>query len=194
MWFPELRMRLSASLAMLAVCLCCCVPWDSAQEVPAGDRDYQRFKDQEFNAFNPKYKELRWERKRRAVALGKRVFELESAGYNTACAHQILTEVKWLLGDTAEFARTDKRLDELEKVLANPDRERLADQQDLRDGSWGRCYTEWFFKLDATYDRLSDDSARNRPRLVAPRFLDRVNSPDKLRDYFLSVSTSDIAR
>jgi len=188
--FPELRMRLLTRLVMLAVCLSYCVVWGSAQEVPAGDRNYQGFKDQQWKAFNPKYNLLRWERAKRAVALGKRVFELESAGHDTACAHQILTEVNWLLGKTAEFARTDERLDELENLLANPDLERLAEQQDLRDGSWGGCYTEWFFKLDATYDRLSDNST---PFLVAPRFLDRVNSPDKLRDYFLSVSTSDIA-
>ena len=123
----------------------------------SADRNYHAFKDQQFAAFNAHYKQLRAERVARAVALGKRVFQLESQGRPTACAHQILNEIKWLIGDTADFPRIDGRLDALQDLLSHPERESLATQQDPADGSWGRCYTEWFFKLDATYDHLNRD-------------------------------------
>ena len=160
----------------------------------SADRDYHTFKDRQFAAFNAHYKQLRAERVARAVALGKRVFQLESQGRPTACAHQILNEIKWLIGDTADFPRIDGRLDALQDLLSHPERESLATQQDPADGSWGRCYTEWFFKLDATYDHLNRKSSRNLHPKFPLRFLDRVNSPKKLRDYFDAVSTSDIAR
>ncbi|MGB6692149.1 MAG: hypothetical protein WBE76_30260 [Terracidiphilus sp.] len=187
-------MKIRKRICFLFVAVCYCAPAIPSQTVPAADRDVSRIRDQAFISYNPRYIDLRAERIRRAQALGKRVFQREAQGRNTACAHQILTETKWLLGDTAEFQRIDQRLDALENVLEHPDLEDTATRQDPSDGSWGRCYTEWFFKLDASYEHLNRDATRNLEPDLPLRLLDRINSPTKLRDYFDRVSVSDIAR
>jgi hypothetical protein len=178
----------------LVLCVCCCAVSSRAHQASASDTNYHKFREQQFVAFNARYKLLRAERIRRARALARRVFEQEAQGRDTTCAHQILMETAWLIGNTADFARIDHRLNDLQETLARPQRESLGRQQDPTDGSWGRCYTEWFFKLDGTFDHLNKASTRDKPLKIAPRFLDRVNSPEKLRNYFTAVSVSDIAR
>jgi hypothetical protein len=145
-------------------------------------------KDREFLAFDPHYLESRARRSERARALGKQVITRERAGRDVRLSHQILSEVIWLLSATADFGRIDRRLDELQASLDHPEREGDGHAQDPDDGSWGRGYTEWFFRLAASYPNF------DRPGRVPFRLLDRVNSPEKLTDYLLSVSASDIAR
>ena len=187
-------MRIGIRLLLCSVAICWHISAASAQTVPPADRNVDRIREQAFNSFNPRYKEMRDVRIRRAISLGKQVFAMEAKGQNIACAHQILNETKWLLGDSADFPRIDQRLDALENVLAHPELESTATTQDPVDGSWGHCYTEWFFKLDATFDHL-DQSATHNLQADAPfRFLDRVNSPAKLRAYFRKVSVSNIPR
>jgi hypothetical protein len=186
--------RPEGKLISFFVCMCCCVVSSQAYQASATDTNYHKFREQQFVAFNPRYELLRAERIRRARALGRRVFEQEAEGRDTACAHQILMEAAWLISNTADFARIDRRLDDLQDTLAHPQSESLGRQQNPADGSWGRCYTEWFFKLDGTFDHLDKASTRNRPLKVAPRFLDRINSPEKLRNYFTAVSVSDVPR
>jgi hypothetical protein len=187
-------MRIPKRISFLIVAIWICVAAISAQTVPAADREVDRFREQSFVSYNPRYAELRAERIRRAVVLGKRVFQMEANEQNISCAHQILTETKWLLGDTADFSRIDQRLDALENDLNHPDLEDTSTGQDPSDGSWGRCYTEWFFKLDASYEHLNQGATRNLEPAISLRLLDRINSPTKLRDYFARVSISDIAR
>jgi hypothetical protein len=187
-------MSIRKLLSFLLVAVSSCISAIAAQTVPAADRNVEVFRRQAFIAYNASYSQLRGDRVRRAVSLGRRVFQMEAQGQKTACAHQILTETKWLLGDTADFRRIDQRLDALENVLDHPNLEDTATGQDPSDGSWGRCYTEWFFKLDATYEHLNQDATRDLKPDLRLRFLDRINSPAKLRDYFASVSVSDIAR
>jgi hypothetical protein len=179
---------------LLALTLSCLGSILSAQQISTADRDYRALVKQAFNSYNAKYAELREVRAQRATRLGRRVYELEARGANTACSHQILTETKWLLSSTADFHRIDRRLDELQNFLDHPDLENTATQQDPNDGSWGRCYTEWFFKLDATYEHLNNDSDRARKPDFPLRLLDRVNSPDKLRGYFDGVAVSQIRK
>jgi hypothetical protein len=80
----------------------------------------------------------------------------------------------------------------LSNTLADPKLESMAAEQDPADGSWGRCYTEWFFKLDASFDHLRQLAESDQRPRYKPRFLDRINSPAKLRTYLTSVSVSDI--
>lgn len=158
-------------------------------QIPTSDIYYHSRIHDDFLKFNSAYEQLRADRTYRARILAKQVFEKEKQGGDVACAHQILMEIKWLISSTAEFSRIDRRLGDLERVLGQPEEEIPARQQDPVDGSWGYCYTEWFFKLDASYDYMQE----HKPTYPL-RFLDRVNSPEKLRDYFSSVAISDIAR
>jgi hypothetical protein len=187
-------MRVRKSFFFLSVAICYSASAIHAQTVPAADRNVDRLREQAFISYNPRYPELRAERIRRAVSLGKRVIQMEAHEQNTTCAHQILTETKWLLGDSADFRRVDQRLDALENVLDHPDLEDTAARQDPSDGSWGRCYTEWFFKLDASSEHLNQSATRDLEPDLPLRLLDRINSPAKLRNYFARVSVSDIAR
>ena len=188
MWNP----RLSALTLTLA--LCCSGFGLSSHVVSTADRDYRTLVKEAFTSYNTDYVAQREERVQRATRLGRRVNDLEAFGANTACGHQILTETKWLLSSTADFHRIDRRLDELQNVLDHPDLENAATQQDPNDGSWGRCYTEWFFKLNATYEHLNSDSGRAHKPEFRLRFLDRVNNPEKLREYFAGVAVSEISK
>jgi hypothetical protein len=165
-----------------------------SQTVPDADRGFEKLKKQAFALYDMKYKESREVRIRRALVVGKRVDEMEAKGQNVACAHQLLTETKWLFSSTADFEQIDRNLHALEQVLKHPERNEITTKQDPSDGSWGGCYTQWFFRLDATYDQLSRDDVRDRKPQLPVRLLDRVNSPGKLRQYFDSVAVSDIAK
>lgn len=66
--------------------------------------------------------------------------------------------------------------------------------QDATDGSWGACHNEWFFKLDASSDALDDLAERKSDPKHPVRFMDRINSPDKLTAYLDSIVVSDLRR
>lgn len=94
-------------------------------------------------------------------------------------AHQIYNELEWVFGKTYDYPRTRDRLQALRAALADPRNSTARDEQSLEDGSWGKWHTEWFFKLLASYPH-SDEPAESIQR-IPWRFLDRINSPEKLR-------------
>jgi hypothetical protein len=143
-------------------------------------------------AFDPDYLKSMLAREPEARSLAAQVRAIEASGRKTSCSHQILNETLWMLGHTADFARIDGRLRDLKASIASPEAEGIAEEQDPADGSWGRCYTEWFFKVDASFDHLQLDPDRTPP--LEMRLLDRVNSPEKLTAYLTSISVSDIPR
>lgn len=161
---------------------------------PQSDLEHNARKQQEFLAFDPHYEESKAERIARARVLGKQIREREAAGQNTSCSHQILWEIKALVTQTADFKEVDRRLDDLESNLAHPEREAEAEEQDPEDGSWGKCFAEWYCKLDASCEEIGKEANKKRVPKFEPHFLDRVNSPEKLTDYLMSVSVSDIPR
>src|SRR5712692_7339249 len=70
------------------------------------------------------------------------------------CADQIRLEAQWLLNCRDGWSRASRRIDDLEKSLA--DTEQHGPAQD-DDGSWGGCCTEWYRKLEPTIDALQGD-------------------------------------
>ena len=187
-----MRLYFAASLITATIFLAGPRP-AAAMQVPQSDLEYRARAKQEFAQYDPAYESSRAERVKQARVLGKQVFQREAVGQPSECSHQILNEISWLLGYTANFNAVDRRLKDLQNTLAHPDLEVAASEQDPSDGSWGRCYTEWFFKLDASFDdlrQLAEDGQRPKYQL---RFLDRINSPGKLQTYLASVSMSDIA-
>ena len=151
------------------------------------DREFNQWKERDFLAFDSHYKEELTNRMLRARELGKQVISREVAGQNTKLSHQILAETIWLISSTADFTRMDQRLDSLQASLDHPDREAQAEKENPADGSWGQGYTEWFFKVIASYPHFDETDSKFR-------FIDRINSPQKLTDYLVSLSVSDIAR
>lgn len=142
----------------------------------------------EMTAFNPRYLALMRPRSGALRELEQQVMKREAEMLDVSCSHQIVTELRWLMGSTVDTKRIDARMNDLRASLAHPELESGARKPDA-DGSWGRCYDAWFFRLDASYDgHFSRDQGGNHIPL-----LDRVNSPEKLAQYVNSISVSDVA-
>jgi hypothetical protein len=125
-------------------------------------------------------------------ALVAQVQERERAGTDAVCPHQVLREVEWLIGYTVDYARIESRLAEARRLLASSDAA-SEDVQSPGDGAWGRCNSEWFFKLDVSYDHFAQDAHDRRAPAFTPHFLDRINNPQALTDYLMTLLVSDIA-
>ena len=124
--------------------------------------------------------------------LNKQVVALEKDGQNTRCARQLLNEASWLLDSTRDFGRVAERIAALRATLRDPAKSNAPDEQSETDGSWGNCYTEWFFKLDASFDAISElDDKHQVPRYPC-HFLDRINSPEKLTAHLSNLLVSDL--
>jgi len=187
-------MRLCFAASLISATIFLAGPWAlAATQVPQSDLEYRSRAREEFTAYYPAYESSRPVRVKQARALGKQVFQRAAAGQPSECSHQILNEIAWLLGYTADFKAVDRRLKDLENTLADPKLELAAAEQDPSDGSWGKCYTEWFFKLDASFDHLHQLAESGQQPRYKLRFLDRINSPAKLSTYLTTVSISDIA-
>ncbi|HVS72908.1 MAG TPA: hypothetical protein VHQ47_16760 [Phycisphaerae bacterium] len=158
-----------------------------AGTLPRLDYDVRGWKHRDFAVFDPTFEKDLAARVARVMPLVQQVIDREKAGQNTELSHQLLVETLWLISATADFKEIDKEMDELVALQAHPEREKQAEEEDPRDGSWGIGYDRWFLKLRATYPRL--EKAK-----YPLHFIDRINSPEKLSDYLKSVEVSDIAR
>lgn len=157
-------------------------------QVPKPDLQNAAMVRREMIASNPQYVSLMETRLRSLEKLEHQVMEREAQMRDVSCSHQIVTELRWLIGSTADIERIDARLNALRASLAHPELEARAREPDA-DDSWGRCYDAWFFRLDASYDgHFSQDQGGEHIPL-----LDRVNSPEKLTQYVNSISVSDVA-
>jgi hypothetical protein len=124
--------------------------------------------------------------------LDKQVLTLEKAGQNTRCARQILNEIGWLVDSTSDFDRIASRIQDLRAALKAPPGQDTPDEQSEADGSWGHCYTEWFFKLDASFDEISALDDKHQVPKYPCHFLDRINSPEKLTNHLNNLLISNI--
>jgi hypothetical protein len=108
----------------------------------------------------------------------------EALGRDTSCLRQALKELRWRLEYTADVVGVRMNLERIRSLAAlpvppcatNPDGE----------GSYGACTEVWFLKLDASVDHLLAPDFTGQ----APRFLDRVNDPDRLEQYLKSLLVS----
>jgi hypothetical protein len=148
-------------------------------QLPDAVRTINQVKSQQFIAFDPHYEKARAERVARLRGLAKQFFAREAATQDVRCAHGIYNELLWLISSTADFKRMDERLNDLKVALASTEpRSTSGDNSD--------CLSEWFFRLDWTYDHLQSDQP------IPTELIEKINSPDKLTAYLTSVSASDI--
>ena len=144
----------------------------------------------EFARYDPTYAADRKAARAPLPTLTEKVRALEASGDPaTRCAQERLTELRITSHDTADFAEARAETAALERLLAVPESETAADGPDA-EGAWGRCYSRWYLRLDASYDVVSE---RTGPLYVPARFLDRVNGPEALGAYLRGLSVSDIA-
>jgi len=115
--------------------------------------------------------------------LKKELFENEAAGKKNIPAHQILTEAEWLNRESQDYLRLAERIEALRKAIDDPANLTAKDEQSPIDGAWGKWYTEWFFKLIATHEQLSALAESGEQPKYPLRFLDKINSPDLLKEH-----------
>jgi hypothetical protein len=156
------------------------------------DQEPQAFILSEFSRTVPNYDLERTKRKKILKSLEKSVSVAEIKGEEISCASQISNEVSWMLGYTSDFSRIDKRLSDLQVELAKKSKQRSPDKQNNTDGTWGHCFEEWFFKLSLSGDHLLELTEKNQSPKYAPKFLERINSPEKLTAYLDSILITNI--
>lgn len=125
--------------------------------------------------------------------LRRQAFNCEARGENNLPAHQILFELGWIKSSTRDTVRFHQRLDALESALKTPANQTALDEQSPADGSWGKWYTEPFFKLAASYEQISLLASQGKLPLYPCRFLDAFNSPERLTAHLDSLLVSDLA-
>ena len=148
----------------------------------------------EFIQFNPEYIQMKAQRVARIRELHSKVSELEAAGASTTCSHQILWEIKALITQTADFKLLDRRLIDLDSNLAHPIHENITMIMDSLTGNWANCFDQWFCKLSSFCEEIGREENKNSPLKFQPHFLDQINSPEKLTNYLMTVSLSDIPK
>ena len=110
-------------------------------------------------------------------AIEARLDRDEARGLDTSCLRQALRELRWRLEYTSDVAGARANLERIQSLASLP-APPCATSPD-EEGSYGACTKMWFLKLDASVDHLLAPDYKGRP----PRFLDRINDPDRLEHY-----------
>ena len=108
----------------------------------------------------------------------------EAQGLDTSCLRQALRELRWRLEYTADVAGVRTNLEKIRSLAALPALPSATNPDE--EGSYGACTDLWFLKLDASVDHLLAPDFNGKP----PRFLDRINDPDRLERYLKSLLVS----
>lgn len=147
----------------------------------------------DFRKFDPHYRDRINKYKDELESLRQEMFRMASKGRKTTCSRQIYVEVNWLIHYTAQYERIEERLKALKVMLAQPSEPKEAKEQSPADGSFNACAQEWFYKLDATCDRLVVMQYFDAKPKYPLRFLDKINSPERFRTYMDRLLIADVA-
>ena len=122
-------------------------------------------------------------------ALEARLDRHEAAGDDASCLRQVLRELRWRLEYTADTSGIGATLAGLRALAALPSSPTSAAADE--EGVCGADSGVWFLRLDNCVDHMLADDFDTRGRSL--RFLDRINDPDRLKDYLdgLLVSRPD---
>jgi hypothetical protein len=111
----------------------------------------------------------------------------ETLGRDTSCLRQAMKELRWRLEYTADTAGVRMNLERIRCLAALPVPPCATSPDE--EGSYGACTEVWFLKLDASVDHLLAPDFDGTP----PRFLDRINNPERLERYLNSLLVSRLA-
>jgi hypothetical protein len=101
----------------------------------------------------------------------------EARGLDTSCLRQALRELRWRLEYTSDLASARANLERIQGLASSPAPPCATNPDE--EGGYRACTEVWFLKLDASVDHLLAPEFKGKP----PRFLDRVNDPDRLARY-----------
>jgi hypothetical protein len=128
--------------------------------------------------------ELRVARKKRLKQLNpslepliKEINRKQAAGEAMGYSMHIYREIRWRLNFTSDTVATRQSINELRKSISQPTEQKLALVQQASDGSWGAGINVWYLRFYYSLDNLEDSLHPQYPL----SFLDRINSPEKLK-------------
>jgi hypothetical protein len=111
----------------------------------------------------------------------------EAQGLDTSCLRQALRELRWRFEYTADTAAARATFERICALTSRPAPPSAAVPDE--EGSYGAGTDVWFLKLDASVDHLLAPDFTGQE----PRFLDRINDPDRLERYLRSLLVSRLA-
>jgi len=142
-----------------------------------------------FQSRDSGYSEDKKRRKDRIGSLSKTLRDMQADGHSMLCSEQIALEAKWRINYSDDWSSVDRRLDDLEVSLKNPQQDEILQQA---DGSWGPYYEEDYMKLEPTVEMLQKSGIQ--PAQLKPlRFMADFKDPKWLANYLHRLQISDIA-
>ncbi len=122
--------------------------------------------------------------------LVKEINRNQEDGIAMTYSMHIYREIRWLLNFTPDTSATRLRIEDLRQSLSQPATQKLASEQQPSDGSWGFGINVWYLKLYYSVDHLEDSLHPRYPL----NFLDRINSPEKLKAQLNSALYDDFTK
>lgn len=104
------------------------------------------------------------------------VIRRQSAGELMQYSMNIYREIRWRLNFTTDTISTRLRINELKKSLTDTLLQKKGNEQQP-DGSWGAGITVWYLRFYYSIDKMQE----NRHPRYPFSFLDKINSPEKLK-------------
>jgi hypothetical protein len=92
----------------------------------------------DFVAFDPQYREKKHAAGERLAKLQAEMIAQQRKGRKTPCTRQVFMEARWLVQDTADWPRINRKLDDFEARLKAPKDPHDRAQVEA-DGSFGCC-------------------------------------------------------
>lgn len=124
--------------------------------------------------------------------LVKEIERRQATGEGMQYSMHIYREIRWRLNFTPDVESTEARIADLRQSLEQPEKQLLATQQQVSDGSWGLGIDGvWYLKLYYSVEDGLDNGGVQRYPLT---FLDRINSPEKLTAQLNSVLRDDFTK
>jgi hypothetical protein len=118
---------------------------------------------EEWTKFDPETLERRERVLERVRELGRRLADDQFAGRSRECSTQIFLETKWRAIYTADFAKIEQRIRDLDASLGEDD-QAYALLQSPSDGSWGAsCSGPWSGRGDLRPDTRRPNSRSKDP-------------------------------
>ena len=110
--------------------------------------------------------------------LVKEIARHQASGQGMQYSMHIYREIRWRLNFTPDVETTRTRIAALRESLTQPQEQKMAEEQQASDGSWGLGMDVWYLRLYYTVeDGLRSSGPDPQYRLSV---LDRINSPEKL--------------
>ncbi len=122
--------------------------------------------------------------------LVEQITRAQADGQDMHYSMHIYREIRWLLNFTSNLNATWSEVDALRRSLSEPERQKLAAEQQP-DGSWALGINTWYLKLYYSVDHVERCVGNPKYPLI---FLDRINSPEKLKAQLDSDLHDDFTR